>query len=239
MTSPNRMMTAPYTAMHRQVLRELVESRHSVRAFLDTPVDQATLEEIFAIAQHAPSNCNSQPWELYVVSGQARDRMSKLLNESTSIEPEEWDMDYVFDQSVYSERADERRVKAAMGILNSLGIERVDKDGRERNNRRNLDFYDAPHAAFVFMEDWCGIHEAADVGIYAQTLMLTMRAYGIGSCPQVMLSFACNAVRKELGIDDRLKLLFGISFGYPDYEASVNRFRTERAPLSEAVHFTS
>ena len=220
-------------------VREIVTGRFSVRDFLGQPIEQQVLDEIFEIAQRAPSNCNTQPWEVFVVSGAAKDRMSRVLHESIGIEPDQWNLDYTFDQEVYSERANHRRMKAAMGVLNSLGIERADNEGRERNNQKNLDFYNAPHAAFVFMEDWCGLREACDVGIYAQTLMLTMRAYGIGSCAQAILSFNGDAVRRELGIDDRLRLLFGISFGYPNDDSGVNRFRTERASLEEAVHFVS
>ena len=50
-------------------LTTILEKRHSVRAFLDTPVKQEHLNAIFAQAQSAPSNCNVQPWQTCVVSG--------------------------------------------------------------------------------------------------------------------------------------------------------------------------
>ncbi|MGX9227193.1 nitroreductase family protein [Streptomyces albus] len=77
---------------------------------------------------------------------------------------------------------------------------------------------------------------AADVGAYMQTLLLAMTAYGVASCPQGLLSFYADTVRDELGVDEG-KLLVGISFGYADESAPVNRITTERAALEETTSF--
>jgi len=58
---------------------EALQSRFSVRAFRDAPVAQATLEEIFILARHAPSNCNVQPCGAYVVSGASKDQLKQAL----------------------------------------------------------------------------------------------------------------------------------------------------------------
>jgi hypothetical protein len=73
--------------------------------------------------------------------------------------------------------------------------------------------------------------------MFAQTLMLGMTARGLGSCPQTALSFQVDQVREILGVDPALKLLFGISFGYPDPAASANACVTERMPLADLVSF--
>ena len=46
-------------------------------------------------------------------------------------------------------------------------------------------------------------------------------------------------VREELGIDASNKLVFGISFGYPENNAPVNSCTTDRAALSDVVTFHS
>ena len=87
------------------------------------------------------------------------------------------------------------------------------------------------------------VHTTGDraflLGMYAQTLMLAMTAHGLGSCPQTALSFEANFIREALGVEPQYKLLFGISFGYPDPEAPVNRCATDRAALADCVHFHS
>jgi nitroreductase len=77
---------------------------------------------------------------------------------------------------------------------------------------------------------------AADMGIYAQTLLLAMAAHGIASCPQALLTFCADTVRAQLGVTDR-KLLLGISFGYADDSAPVNTVRVPRAQLAETTRF--
>jgi nitroreductase len=50
---------------------EAIVQRHSVRAFLSTPVERATIAEILTLAARAPSGGNLQPWHVDVVAGTA------------------------------------------------------------------------------------------------------------------------------------------------------------------------
>ena len=50
---------------------EAIKTRHSVRAYLDKPVEEALIREIIEISKQSPSGVNSQPWKVYVVMGQA------------------------------------------------------------------------------------------------------------------------------------------------------------------------
>ena len=50
-------------------VREAAESRFSCRAFLDTPVPEATVREILERAGRAPSGGNVQPWNVHVLTG--------------------------------------------------------------------------------------------------------------------------------------------------------------------------
>ena len=62
-----------------EVFKKIVNSRRSVRAYLPKPIDEATLKSIFATAQQAPSNCNSQPWLSAVVSGEKIERLREMI----------------------------------------------------------------------------------------------------------------------------------------------------------------
>ncbi|MEZ5502229.1 MAG: nitroreductase family protein [Halioglobus sp.] len=90
-----------------------------------------------------------------------------------------------------------------------------------------------------FLPEPFGLREAADLGMYAQTVMLAMTAHGLGSCPQTALSFQADYVREVLGIAASNKLLFGLSFGYPDWDAPANACLTERATVADTVTFHS
>ena len=48
-----------------------IVTRRSVRAYADTPVDEATREKLLAAAMQAPSAVNKQPWEFVVMDDPA------------------------------------------------------------------------------------------------------------------------------------------------------------------------
>jgi nitroreductase len=58
---------------------EAFESRISRRAFLQKQVDQATLEKILTSANRSPSYMNTQPWEVYAVAGEVKDKLANKL----------------------------------------------------------------------------------------------------------------------------------------------------------------
>jgi nitroreductase len=102
---------------------------------------------------------------------------------------------------------------------------------------RNLDFFGAPHAVFVFMAHPFDTREATDLGMYAQTLMLALTARGIASCAQGALGLYPDIVREVLHLPAEQRLLFGVSFGYEDTADKANAARVGRAAPHEAVRF--
>ncbi len=214
--------------------QQITLGRRSVRGFLSDPIPQDLLDQVFTVALTAPSNCNTQPWISHVVSGRARDEMSERLLHT--IGEGERDLDFE-ENGPYEGVFRRRQIDVAVLLYEALGVAREDKAGRLQAFHDNLRFFGAPHAVFLFMPDWAGIREAVDVGLYAQNLMLAMESHGIASCPQTILGFHATAVRQQLGIDESMKLLFGISFGYADTALPQNQIRASRAALSEQVIF--
>jgi len=219
-----------------RIFDETVAARRSVRAFLPQPVDADTLESVFEVAQRAPSNCNTQPWVVHVVSGAPLQALRDAM--PGKFMAGELSMDFPYDgayQGIYRER----QYGAAQALYDAVGVAREDRPARNEQFLRNFVFFDAPHVAFLFLPEPFGLREAADVGMYAQTLMLAMTAHGLGSCPQTALSFQADLIRQTLGIAASNKLLFGISFGYPDPDAPANACATDRAGVADAVTFHS
>lgn len=216
---------------------EALQSRFSVRAFRDTPVAQATLEEIFTLARHAPSNCNVQPCRAYVVSGSSKDQLKQeLVKAVLSGKPANpdfaWDVRY---QGVHRER----QFGSANALYSAMDIDRKDKERRQIAMLRNWSFFDAPHAAFFTMEKYLQLTGAVDLGIYAQTLALLMAERGIACCMQGALGMFPDPARKMFALPDDVGILFGMSFGYADEAAPANKARTDRVALDAAVRFLS
>ncbi|MGE4324081.1 MAG: nitroreductase family protein [Sphingobium sp.] len=214
---------------------QLARSRRSVRGFLPRPVPRALLDRIFELAQRAPSNCNVQPWLVHVASGQTLETLRRALMEAAASGSAP-DSDFP-GHLTYPGLYRDRQVDAARQLYGAMGIERSDIAARNRALLRNFEFFGAPHAAFLFVPDWAFPREIADCGMYAQTLMLALKAHGIDSCPQAALSQYATIVRAILGVDAGARLLFGISFGYEDESAPANRTRVDRQPLDATTRF--
>jgi nitroreductase len=217
-----------------EIFAEIVDRRKSARAFRPDPVDQATLDSVFEASLRAPSNCNTQPWQVHVASGEVIEKLRASLPEQFGTG--NFSIDFPYD-GVYEGVYKERQYAAAQALYDAMGIAREDKQRRQVAFMRNFTFFDAPHVAFLFLPEPFGLREACDLGMYAQTLMLSMVAHGLACCPQTALSFQADQIREALGVDASDKLLFGISFGYEDADAPANTCRTDRGSLGDIVHY--
>jgi nitroreductase len=214
---------------------EAIRLRRSVRGFLPDEVPEPMLREVFELAQWSPSNCNVQPWTPHVVSGDTLKRLRQALvaagMRDEPIKPD-WPADGKFS-GIYRER----QVDAAQKLYGAMEVERTDLVGRKMAYIRNHAFFDAPHAVLIFMPAPFDTREAADIGMYAQTLMLALIARGIASCAQGALGLFPKIIREHLGISANYRLLFGISFGYEDRNVKANAARVGRAGIDDAVRF--
>jgi nitroreductase len=214
---------------------EAIRLRRSVRGFLPDEIPEVVLREVFELAQWSPSNCNVQPWTPHVVSGDALKRLREALvaagMRDEPIRPD-WPADGKFT-GIHRER----QVDAAQKLYGAMGVERSDLTGRKMAYIRNHAFFDAPHAVLIFMPEPFDTREAADIGMYAQTLMLALTARGIASCAQGALGLFPEIIREHFGIAANYKLLFGISFGYEDCNVKANAARVGRAHIDTAVRF--
>lgn len=216
-------------------LEQAIKTRRSVRGYLDKEVPQETLNAIFELAQLAPSNCNVQPWHVFVASGalknRLRDQMVRNVMKGVPFNP-----DYEYSDTFVGEYR-ERQVACAMELYNAMGIERGDKPARARAMLRNFEMFDAPHVVFIGMDKSFGVSVAIDVGMYMQNLMLAMTAHGVACCPQGTMRYFPDLVREAFDVSPDIRILLGISFGYEDPAVAANKTRVGRAPLDRVVQF--
>lgn len=224
-----------FSADEIELFDRVVRNRRSVRGFLEKRVPDDVLQAIFETASWSPSGTNVQPWHTCVASGEVRDKLrSEFLrrkSERVSAKP-----DHPGDAKT-GDPWRERKRACARALYNAMGIEWEDKPGRGRAALRNYELFDAPHVAFLCMDEAFGLQSACDVGMYAQTLMLSMTAHGVGSCAQGTMRDYPDLIRETFGLPASMKVLFGISFGYEDVSIPANKARTDRASLAETVVF--
>jgi nitroreductase len=169
-----------------------------------------------------------------VVSGAARDELADAL--VSAHRAGRRTLDFPYDESIYSPVHRRRRAAFGAAVYSALGIGRGDEDLRTDYDLKSLSFYGAPHVALLYAPESGNPRLTADVGMYAQTLLLAMAAHGVASCPQAVLSFYSGTIRETLGITGG-KLLLGVSFGYADPDAPINAVEVGREPMPETTRF--
>lgn len=208
---------------------EAIKTRHSVRAYLDKPVEEALVREIIEISKQSPSGVNSQPWKVYVVMGQAKDALVKDVLEkfdAGSFEKEEY--------QVYPNKADipdwykARQRACGFGMYGVLGIEREDMDKRVAQGRKNYEFFGAPVGMFVTVPKAIGANGWGHVGHFIQSICLAAKGKGLDTCLQEAWAGFSVTLKKHLNYGDDEILWCGISMGYKDKEHIINTFVPER-----------
>ncbi|MFI6494806.1 nitroreductase [Streptomyces sp. NPDC050564] len=214
---------------------DVVRGRRSVRNFVPMPLSPSDIRAVLDDAQTAPSNCNTQPWTVHVVSGATRDALSAEILKAD--DERRFSYDFTFDYADFGEGTYlERAHHHAATLTHATGLKREDRAARKAAAREGLKFFGAPHAAFLFMPAFGdGVRAAGDIGMYGQNFLLSLAARGFDGVPMTMLGFYSDTIRTFLSVPDDLKLLFGISFGIPDEPAAVNNVRMTRVPLEQSM----
>lgn len=218
-----------------ETFQAIVNERRSIRAFKSDPVERDVIDAVFAPALRAPSNCNTQPWFVHIVTGEKLEKLREVLPMAFAkgdVAP-----DFPYD-GVYEGVYKDRQYGAAKALYDALGIPREEKAKRQEWFLGNFRFFDAPAVAFFMLPDGFGLREACDLGMFTQTVMLGLTAQGLGSCPQTALGFMAKQIREVIDVPEHHKLMFGLSFGYP-VDTPVNDVVTDRADLGSAVTFHS
>ena len=119
----------------KQVFVDIVSRRRSMRDFKPDPVSRELIESVFDMAQRAPSNCNTQPWFVHVVTGEKLERLREAL--PAKFAAGEIALDFPYDgqyEGVYKER----QSASAAALYDSLGIARNQKAERNACCIRNV-----------------------------------------------------------------------------------------------------
>ncbi len=114
-------------------------------------------------------------------------------------------------------------------------MKREDKLARLLQFARNFEFFGAPVGLLFCLDRRLGPPQWSDVGMYMQTVMLLARGHGLDTCAQEAWSMWHRTVGEYLALPPELMLFSGMALGYRDESASINRLRTERAPLEEVA----
>ncbi|MEF9957172.1 MAG: nitroreductase [Acinetobacter sp.] len=218
-------------------------SRHSVRAFLDTPIETQVIKDILAVASRAPSGTNTQPWKVYVVTGQKRAELIERVC-STQIElfqkPElaaQYKETFAYYPETWISPFIDRRRENGWGLYGLLGIQKTEREKMAAQQLRNFQLFDAPVALCFTVNKIMGIGAKMDISMMIQNVMVAAKARGLDTCPQAAWNHFHAIVLDVLDAPENEDLVCTVALGYADPEHIVNTFITPREPVENFTVF--
>ena len=216
-----------------------ITSRRSLRAFLPTPVPRETLEDILRVASRAPSGTNTQPWKVYVLTGERLHSLSRQIleafddpaqaaphREEYAYYPTQWQSPYI-----------DRRRKVGWDLYGLLGIGKTDKERMHAQHGRNYRFFDAPVGLMFTIDRIMEKGSWLDYGMFLQNIMVAARGRGLDTCPQAAFTQFHKIIMPAIGASADEMLVCGMSLGHADPAAIENSLVTEREPVSGFARF--
>ena len=212
---------------------DAVQSRSSIRSFLDNPVSDELLKVLLEKSSRAASGGNLQPWKIFVLNNSS-------MNEFLEFQ-ERWTEPEVPAYEIYPPKLKEpyrtSRFELGEQMYEILGIGREDKDARIAQVMKNFIFFGAPCAFFCFVDRQMGPPQWSDLGMFLQTFMLLAKEAGLDTCAQEAWSMKHDSVSEFVKAEDSDILFCGMAIGYRDDNAVVNSLKSERRPLKEWAKF--
>ena len=151
-----------------------MKERHSCRDFQSKEIPEETLKEIVKIALDSPSWCNSQPWNIYIVSGKPLEQIRK-----------QWISKYEQNIKGYSDIPPAHRTEfTERGQKNmaddSKNYEKLTNDpGLKIFMEKSMKCFNAPAVAYLTLHKGHSKWSCYDLGGFEMALMLAAKDYGV------------------------------------------------------------
>jgi len=213
-----------------------IRGRRSIRKFKSQDVPQNILTEILEIARWSPSWGNTQPWDLYVLTGNTLAKFKEMNLKQTLTGAAT-----ASDVPMLTNWPDTMKARyGALGkvVLSAQGIKRDDKEARDKYYQDMVSVFDAPFLILACISrDNLVEYQMLDIGLIAQTICLAAYDKGLGTCLLAAAARYSTEIRKIAAIPEDKKIVVGIALGYPDPSFPLNNFERDRAKLNEFVHW--
>ena len=214
-----------------------IGSRRAVRAFANTPVSAAVVKEILNLASRAPSGSNMQPWKVYVVTGKAKNDLSKAIINNKAKQALEKSRIWKYYPDVLPPLYKARQRKIGWDLYGLAGIKKGDHEASKQFRNNNFKFFGAPIGMIFTISNELEVGSWIDYGCFLQNIMIAARGRGLHTCPQAIFAEAPLPIREILMISEEETIVCGMALGYIDNDAAVNRLETERSSVNEFAKF--
>jgi nitroreductase len=200
--------------------KQALQNRHSVRMFTNQTVDIDIIREIIREAQLAPSWVNSQPYHVYLVVGEALER---VRNEQYQLEQKRTKGQS--DVPVRTAQAQQNMAEWTKGLGEAA---------REMGSAA-AKLYNAQAVIYLTLPKKYSPWSLYDLGAFGNNIILGASDRGLSSMTAYQFVKYPKMLRQQLPISDAEDIIIGIGLGYRDATALVNQITANRMPLDKII----
>ena len=218
-------------------VREAILSRKSVRSFLKKKVSLKIVKELLYYASLSPSGSNTQPWNVYVLTGKSLKKFTAESKKEFIENSKKLSLERLNYMKKYREPYLSRRRKVGWDLYQILNIKKGDFEKTKSFHSENYNFFGAPVGLIFSIEKDLGWMSWLDYGMFIQNICLLARNYGLHTCPQAAWGLIYNKVNTLLNINKNFTVHCGLAIGYENTKSKINTLKTEREELENFCKF--
>ncbi len=204
---------------------EVVAARHSVRDFDGQPVPDQVIREIVEEAGQSPSWGDTQPWRVYVATGEAMDEIRAEHEKAIAAGTKSHSDFGTIHRTQWGQQPLTNITDFTTQISHDLGE-------HSRMSEDNARLFNAGTAIYLTVQKTMTNWNVLDLGAFEQTLALAAKARGYDTIIAYELVRFPHIVRKVMGIPDNEIVAIGMAMGHAT-DARINSLRAQRMPIDQ------
>jgi nitroreductase len=213
-------------------LLKVINERKSIRAFKTDPVPREKIEEILSLTIHAPSAINLQPWEFIILTGEEKERLGRRLIKAYREKQISCGPGNVKPLPKTIAKRGAKTLELMNPLFQEMGI-----DSNQFINEGSCNFYGAPVAILICLDDSFPTARMVDIGIALAYFILTAHDFGFSTCPIGLITAYEDEIKDLLNIPENKNVVIGVALGYPNRDIPINHFKSPRDDLEKFVRW--
>ena len=210
--------------------KELMVKRYSARDFTSKEIPEEDLTEIIEIAELSPSWANTQPWNVYIATGESLSKIREKWIEQNSAEIEGNSDLATGHREDFGERG--------LNNMNQFFGEAIEVIGNPDDFAKSQPvLFNATAIVYLTMPKGSPMWSVYDLGAFSMSLMLATSEKDIDSIPAYELVKYPDILREYLPIPENEDIIAGIALGYAS-DAKINEFRSSRLDVKDILKIT-
>lgn len=208
---------------------EVMEKRHSLRDFKKDAISEDTLKEIVKIAGMSLSWENSQPWNVYIATGETLE----VIRETWIAENDQKIKGLADMNSGHRTNFSERGQKNMADFMGAIGEFNDDEDLEYFNHVQHI-LFNSPAVVYLTLPKNHTKWSIYDLGGFGMSLMLAATDFGVDSIPAYEFVKYPYILRDNLPIPEDEDIIMGVALGYESKE-HINSYESPRLDLDEIL----